>query len=106
MDTIKLFIDGNKIEAEKGLTILQAALAAGIYIPHLCTHPDLPVQGNCNLCVVEIEGRDEPARACENEIQQGMRVTTKSEALSRARGVRWSSCWPVIPTTAPPARCT
>ncbi len=87
MDTMKLFIDGREIRASKGQTILEAALGANIYIPHLCTHPDLPVQGNCNLCVVEIEGRDKPAKACENEIAEGMKINTKSEAVIRSRNV-------------------
>ena len=87
MDTIKLYIDGREITAKKGQTVLEAALNANIYIPHLCTHPDLPVAGNCNLCVVEIEGREKPVKACESDARQGMRVITKSDTLTQARNV-------------------
>ncbi len=41
MDSVTFTINGTPITAEKGLTVLEAALAAGIYIPHLCFHPDL-----------------------------------------------------------------
>ena len=44
-------IDGAKVEAYEGQTVLEAALEAGIYIPHLCTHPSLPVVGSCGICV-------------------------------------------------------
>ncbi len=55
-DITRLTIDGQEVEARPGATVLQAALDAGIYVPHLCHHPDLPPAGVCRLCVVEIEG--------------------------------------------------
>ena len=82
---MELWIDGVRIQAEEGQTVLQAALAAGIYIPHLCYHPDLEPQGGCKLCVVEIEGQEEIATSCTTPAREGMRVTTKSERLSRLR---------------------
>ena len=42
MDQIKLTIDGQEIEAQTGTTILEAARRVDIYIPCLCSHPDLP----------------------------------------------------------------
>ena len=44
MGKISLFIDGTEIQAEEGMSVLEASLAAGIYIPHLCSHPDLPAR--------------------------------------------------------------
>lgn len=87
MEKIRLIVDGREIEALPGQSVLEAALAADIYIPHICTHPDLPVQANCKLCVVEIEGLDTPVCSCETEVKEGMVVTTKSEDLSHRRGV-------------------
>ncbi len=87
MEKITLYIDGRAIEAEKGQSVLEAALAADYYIPHLCTHPDLPVQGNCNLCVVNIEGVEGSVCACETPAEDGMKVTSKSEKLSHERSV-------------------
>lgn len=50
-------IDGREIPFQKGQTVLQAALAAGLDIPHLCYHPELEAIGSCRLCLVEWEGR-------------------------------------------------
>lgn len=85
MDTIRLFIDGAEVEAKAGQSLLEASLAAGIYIPHLCSHPCLPVQSTCKLCVVEIEGKDSPKTACSTPAEAGMRVRTKGEQLGRIR---------------------
>ena len=85
MGSVTVWIDGAETQAEAGRSILDAALAARIYIPHLCHHPDLPPQGECKLCVVEIEGEAEPVTACTTEVREGMRVTTKSARLGRLR---------------------
>lgn len=82
---VKLYIDGREIEAVEGQSVLNAALANDIYIPHLCSHPDLPVQSNCKLCVVNVEGMPDVMCACEVQVQEGMRVTTKSEDLMHRR---------------------
>lgn len=87
MEQIHLTIDGQTITANAGQSVLEAALAAGIYIPHICTHPDLPVQANCKLCVVEIEGLNAPVCSCETQARDGMAVTTRSEDLTHRRGV-------------------
>ena len=50
---MKIYIDGRPVDALEGQTILEAALNANIYIPHLCTHPDLPVIGECGICAAE-----------------------------------------------------
>ena len=56
MTETTLRIDGREIAARPGATILEAALAADIHIPHLCHHPDLKPVGVCRLCLVEVEG--------------------------------------------------
>ncbi len=84
---VKLYIDGREIEAAEGQSVLDAALAADIYIPHLCSHPDLPVQSNCKLCVVNVEGTEGAVCSCELKVQEGMRVTTKSDDLMHRRRV-------------------
>ncbi len=82
---ITFTIDGREVETEEGKTILDAALAAGIYIPHLCRHPDLPSLGACRLCVVEVQGRKDPVASCMTPVAAGMRVSTTSERISSAR---------------------
>lgn len=84
---MNMLIDGQAVPFQSGQSVLEAALAANIYIPHLCTHPDLPVQANCKLCVVEIEGQPQPVCSCETPAADGMVVTTKSEELTHRRRV-------------------
>lgn len=87
MKKIRLDIDGHKIEADEGQNLLQAALDAGIYIPHLCYHPDLTPQGGCKLCTVEIQGREGTVQSCETTIEEGMAVKTKTDQVKRLRMV-------------------
>ena len=85
MSSISLTIDGHKIEARPGMTVLEAALAAGIYIPNLCADPDLRPFGACRLCIVEVEGiRGLPA-SCTVPVSDGMVVRTDSPLVERTR---------------------
>ncbi len=78
-------IDGREIEVKSGTSILDAALAAGIYIPHLCHHPDLPSINACGLCIVEIEGKKYPSASCSTIATRGMRIATKTERIDHLR---------------------
>jgi [NiFe] hydrogenase diaphorase moiety small subunit len=57
LNTHTLHIDGQEIPFDPGQTVLQAAMAAGLEIPHLCFHPKLQPIGSCRLCLVEVNGR-------------------------------------------------
>ena len=59
-----LTIDGRPITIEPGATILDAARSAGIDIPTLCWYPELPVVGNCRVCLVSVEGAPKLTAAC------------------------------------------
>ena len=76
-------LDGRPIPFEPGQTVMEAAIAAGVYIPHLCWHPAYEVHGSCKLCTVDIDGR--PASACTRPAAEGLQVTSDSEALRRLR---------------------
>lgn len=80
-------IDGNELSVPAGTTILEAARSAGIDIPSLCYHKRLPPIGSCNMCIVEIEGRAEPVTSCTAAVEEGVVVTTESEALNAQRVV-------------------
>ena len=69
---VKLIINGRHITAENGMTVLEAAQAAGIYIPTLCADPDLESNGGCRLCIVEVEGMRDMPTACTTTINDGM----------------------------------
>ncbi len=87
MGKITLYIDGHQVQAEEGMSVLEAALAADIYIPHLCSHPDLPATGGCKMCVVEVDGEAAPVSSCVTEVQEGMKVKTKSDKLQQLRKI-------------------
>ena len=80
MNKITLTIDGIEVAADKGMTVLEAALENGIYIPHLCYHPDLKPVGVCRLCMVEIEGRGLTI-SCRAPVEQGLVVNTDRKSV-------------------------
>jgi len=85
METIRLTIDGQEVEARRGVTVLEAAQAAGIYIPTLCSDPDLEPYGACRLCIVEIEGMRGLPPACTTPAADGMVVHTETPAVNKVR---------------------
>ena len=82
---LTLTIDGKVVGADSGMTILEAALANGIYIPHLCYHPALTPSGSCRLCLVEVEGIRGLVTACSTPVAEGMVVHTETALTSRLR---------------------
>jgi NADH-quinone oxidoreductase subunit G len=81
----KLTINGQEVEARAGQTVLQAALAVGLEIPHYCYHPGLSIAGNCRMCLVEVERAPKLMIACDSRVQDGMVVRTDSERVLAAR---------------------
>ncbi len=80
-------IDGVRLEVPEHKNVLDCALDAGIYIPHLCHHPDLPENGACRMCIVELEGEDKPVASCTLKAKDGMVIRTKSEQLTKLRSL-------------------
>ena len=78
-------IDGRPLTFAPGATVLETALAAGIEIPRLCYHPELNPSGGCRMCLVEIEGRPNPAPSCGLACQDGMMIRTQSDQLTGLR---------------------
>jgi [NiFe] hydrogenase diaphorase moiety small subunit len=74
-------LDGEAVPFEPGQTVLQAALAAGRYIPHLCYHPEFKPHGSCKVCTVEVNGRT--AASCTLWAQAGMEVVSKTDRLNK-----------------------
>ena len=78
-------IDGRAISIAPGATILDAARSAGIEIPTLCWYPELPIVGNCRVCLVSVEGAPKLTAACATLASDGMRVSTTSSAAAANR---------------------
>jgi [NiFe] hydrogenase diaphorase moiety small subunit len=79
----QFMLDGHRIAFEPGQTILQAALAAGIYIPHLCAHPEFTPHGSCKLCTVMVNGRN--GSACTIKAMPGQDVLSDNPELNLRR---------------------
>jgi [NiFe] hydrogenase diaphorase moiety small subunit len=78
-----LTIDGVEVPFEPGQTIMEAAAGAGVYIPHLCFHPDFKPHGSCKLCTVKANGRY--ATACTTPATDGMTVENITDAIQSDR---------------------
>ena len=84
----KITINEREIEVAQGTTVIQAAEQAGIEVPHYCYHPDLPVDGNCRMCLVEVEKMPKLTPSCTTLVSDGMVVRTNSDRVKEAvRGV-------------------
>jgi NADH-quinone oxidoreductase subunit G len=90
----KIIIDGNEVEVDGAMTILQAAEVAGIEIPRFCYHERLSIAGNCRMCLVEVVGGPpKPAASCAMQVRdlrpgpegQPPVVKTKSPMVKKAR---------------------
>ena len=81
---IEFQIDDKTVSCREGDTVLQAAVAAGVKIPHLCADRLLETGGHCGLCLVEKEGTPEPVLSCRTKAEQGMRVFTDTPVVRNA----------------------
>ncbi len=84
-EEIKVTIDGTELAGSPGQSILDLALENNIEIPNLCHDPRLTPTGSCRMCLVEVEGQNQPIASCTLEIQPGMAVRTETEEISDIR---------------------
>jgi len=84
-ENITIKINGADMEVEKGGLLIDTLLDENIHIPHFCYHQALGKDGNCRMCMVEIEGQKRPQIACDTFIKEGMEVRTKGENIEKVR---------------------
>ena len=85
---INIEIDGKRLEAQSGATVIEVAHQAGIAIPHFCYHKKLSIAANCRMCLVQVEKAPKPLPACATPITEGMKVFTHSaQAVKAQKGV-------------------
>ena len=84
---VTLTIDGAKVRAPKGTSVLDAAVQYGICIPHLCHTPDLPDIGACRLCIVEHvkNGKSTITASCTLLVEEGMVIRANSDRVRKLR---------------------
>jgi len=76
-------LDGVDVPFTPGQTVMQAALAAGHYIPHLCYHPEFKPHGSCKVCTVRVNGNT--AASCTLPAQPGLEVESNTDELNDKR---------------------
>jgi [NiFe] hydrogenase diaphorase moiety small subunit len=76
-------LDDREVPFEPGQTVLQAALAAGRYIPHLCYHPEFRPHGSCKVCTARVDGR--MMAACTTPASAGLNVESETDELNDLR---------------------
>jgi formate dehydrogenase major subunit len=88
-ERIEIILDGRPTKVEAGQSLWQAAKQSGIDIPHLClsTEPEFRADGNCRVCMVEIEGWRALVASCIVVVEPGMKVWTQSERVRKVRRV-------------------
>jgi NADH-quinone oxidoreductase subunit G len=84
-EMVKISINDKEFEAQKGSLLIDALLEENIHIPHFCYHQALGKDGNCRMCMVEIEGQKRPQIACDTPVKEGMIVRTKGEKIEKVR---------------------
>lgn len=82
---MNITIDEKEIQVQEGQSILEAALAADIFIPHLCSHPDLEAKGGCRLCSVEVDGIKGSVASCMTKAEDGMKITVNGPQAEKIR---------------------
>ncbi|RXJ77474.1 NADH-quinone oxidoreductase subunit G [Aliarcobacter skirrowii] len=84
-DQVSITINGVQFQATKGSLLIDKLLDEKIHIPHFCYHQALGKDGNCRMCMVEIEGQKRPQIACDTPIKDGMVVRTKGSNIEKVR---------------------
>ena len=87
MKEITVQIDGKKVKAAEGMTVLEAAQSADIFIPTLCFHEKLESHGLCRICTVEAEvrGWTKFVAACLYPVEKDLVVRTRSAKVDKIR---------------------
>ena len=82
---IHLKIDDIEVEVKEGTTILEAARQINIDIPTLCFLKEINEVGDCRICIVEVEGRNNFVVSCIQKCEEGMVVHTNTANVLKAR---------------------
>ena len=85
MNEVNVTINGQKIQAQAGQTILEVAESVGIKVPTLCHHPALEPIGACRVCLVEVARQRTLQPSCTFQVTEGMEVLTHSPKVEDAR---------------------
>lgn len=80
---LTITIDGQVVPFKEGQTIMEAAIAAGIYIPHLCYSPEFIPHGSCRMCIVIVNGRK--TSSCNTQAMPNQEILNNTKELQDER---------------------
>lgn len=83
---MRVTVDGIEVAVSEGTTLLDAARAAGSYVPTLCFDERLKPFGACRVCLVGVDGRDAPVASCTTLCRDGMHIDTRDATARRVAG--------------------
>jgi NADH-quinone oxidoreductase subunit G len=84
-DQVKVTINGEDFEVEKGARLIDVCREKGFAIPSFCYYSDLALQASCRMCLVRIEKMPKLQTSCTITCNDGMVVTTQSEEIEKAQ---------------------
>lgn len=84
-EMVEVIVDKRAFNAEKGTLLIDLLIKEKIKVPYFCYHEALGADGNCRMCMVEIEGQKRPQIACDTFITEGMEVRSTGENIEKVR---------------------
>ena len=82
---VEVVVDNKRYEVEEGSLLIDLLIHEEIKVPYFCYHEALGADGNCRMCMVEIEGQKRPQIACDTLVKAGMEVRSKGENIEKVR---------------------
>ncbi len=83
--TLTVMVDGQRLSARPGETVLEAARRAGVEVPTLCHDERMKPTGACRMCLVDVSDSRRMAPACRHPVSDGLVIQTESERVRRHR---------------------
>ncbi len=84
-EMVEVIVDKRTFNAEKGTLLIDLLIKEKIKVPYFCYHEALGADGNCRMCMVEIEGQKRPQIACDTFIKEGMEIRSTGENIEKVR---------------------
>ena len=82
---IDVYVDGKVYQAQEGSLLIDLLIKEKIKVPYFCYHESLGADGNCRMCMVEIEGQKRPQISCDTFIKEGMKVRSNTDNIRDLR---------------------
>lgn len=82
---IEIIVDAKTYHAQEGSLLIDLLIKEEIKVPYFCYHESLGADGNCRMCMVEIEGQKRPQIACDTFIKPNMEVRSRGENIEKVR---------------------